>query len=369
MEAAARKPVEYTFPEEYHGHAKYREAPFHLRQPFIEHVKQTYEPETFPGLYWGRLNKNEPFEVIETFAVDRKKRPEGDYIPCPMCQRREKFLEGAFVFIFARQCIAIIGHDCATAEIRHAAFSKKKQDDLRRQQEDFLLAKLVHVPRTLGEIRTLMDVAKQVEGIYHDFSRGAPTVQKALRQVRKAGGEYLLHEVRDNPAALYNERASKKITTDYHFGPLAGEALVRSSYKPLSDLRRYEQWLLSFDGCDDEEKAMDMTIGLLQRGEATKAVHYIGEARRKLQRLRWEMSTTTQFFGEYHVDNLRQWATHPLHPMPFSVERQVRHDGILLVIARNTGKDQEREYARLFLPNSLAEWADANRERPAFENL
>lgn len=368
MEESASKAVKFDFPEEYKGHTTYREAPFHIRGAFIEHVKETHTPETFPGLYWGRLNKDEPFEILHTFAVDRKKRPEGDYIPCPMCQRREKFLEGSFVFIFKRQCIAVIGHDCASAEVKHAAFSKKKQDDQRRQQEDFLLAKLGKVPGVLREIRLLMNVADQIEDIYHDLKRDAPKVQRALRQVRKYGGEYVLYEFVENEAAKYDERLPKKTAIPHYFGMLAGDALVASSCKFVADLRRFEVVLLAFDGCDSEEKAMEATIGLLERREAAKAVLYIGEARRKLPKLRDEMVAACSFFEGVHVDNMRSWATHPLQQTPFTVERQVRHDGIALTIAGRV-TDEDREYARLLLPHSLADWADENRRFPAFEGF
>jgi hypothetical protein len=364
MEAASCKVIE--FPEEYTGHKTYRETPFHLRDEFIDHVKQTYTPETFPGLYWGRLNKNEPFEVIETFAVDRKKRPGGDYIPCPMCQRREKFLEGAFVFIFARQCIAVIGRDCASAETRHAAFSKKKQDDARRQQEDFLMSRLVHVPGMLRELEALKPIATEIEGIYHNFRRNAPSIQGTLRQVRKAGGEYVLTEMIDNEAAEFDARLPKKLARDRYFGSLRGDALVGASCKFLTEVRRYEQWLLSFDGCDDEEKAMEATIGLLERKEAAMAVKYIGEAGRRIEKLKWAMSAACSFFAEPHIEDMKEWAGDRLNPAPFTVDRHVRNDGVSLTLTRS--KDGEREYVRLFLSNNLADWADANRRLPLSED-
>lgn len=263
--------LDFTFPEEYLGYTTYREAPFHLREPFTEHVKRTYTPETFPGLYWGRLNTNEPFEIIRDFAVDRKKRPNGDYIPCPMCRKREKFLEGALVFIFARQCIAIIGHDCAAAEVKHAALSKKKRDDARRHQEDFLMSKLHLVPGTLQTVERLKPIAKQIDGIYHAFRNGAPTIQKALRQARKdGGGELVLSEILDNEVVRFDAKVPRKITEDYRFGWLRGEAMVRTNTRFLTELRIVEQWLLSFADCDDEEKALNKTIELIDSGEAIK---------------------------------------------------------------------------------------------------
>jgi len=358
MEVGARQ-VAYTFPEQYTGHAIYREAPHHLRDPFIEHIKQTSQPETFPGLYWGSLLKDEPFEIIHTFAIDRKKRPEGDYIPCPMCQRREKFLEGSFVFIFKRQCIAIIGHDCASSEVKHAAFSKRKRDEERRQHEDFLMARLMHVPGMLQKLQDLMPIASEIEGIFNSFKTGAPTIQKALRQVRRSGGDYILTELVDNEAALLNPRLPKKIARDSHFGSLRGEALGASKCKFVTDLRRYEQWLLPFDGCDAEEKALEATIGLLDRQEAAKAVQYIGEATRRIEGMTLEMATVLGFFSGKHIEELGAWARHHLQPMPFDVERRVRSDGTA-VIVKGIVANSDREFARLFMRNELADWAEGN---------
>jgi hypothetical protein len=368
MEATAYS-VELTFPEEYTGHTTYQESPFHIIEDFKAHVKETYTPEAFPGLYWGRLRTNEPFEILHQFAVDRKKRPQGDYIPCPMCRKKEKFLEGSLVFLFSRQCIAIIGHDCAAAEVRHAALSKKKADDTRRHQEDFLMARLVQVPGMLREIDALKPIASEIEDIFHAFKSGAPSIQKTLRQIRKNGGDYTLVEMVDNEAAQYDDRLPKKVARNSYFGSMHGDALVRASCKFLVELRKYEQWLLSFAGCEDETMAMDMTIELLERKEAAKAVQYIGTAARKLEWLCHEMSAACYFFGEEHIGDLREWGRDRLQPAPFEVDRQVRNDGTAVIISRRSTKDFEREYARLFLSAELASWANADRRMPIIDTL
>jgi hypothetical protein len=368
MEATVHA-VEFTFPEEYTAHATYRESPFHIIEDFKTHVKETFTPETFPGLYWGRLRTNEPFEILHQFAVDRKRRPLGDYIPCPMCRKKEKFLKGSLVFVFRRQCVAIIGHDCAAAEVKHAALRKKKADDTRRHQEDFLIARLVQVPSMLIAIEALKSIATEIEDIFHSFRSGAPSIQKALRQIRKTGGDYTLVEIVDNEAARYDDRLPKKVARDIYFGSMQGDALVRASCKFLVELRKYEQWLLSFAGCEDETAAMNMTIGLLERKEAAKAVQYIGTAGRKLEWLRYEMAAACYFFAEEHIGALGKWGRDRLQPSPFEVERQLRNDGTTVVISRRATKDFEGEYARFFLSSELASWADANRRMPNIETL
>lgn len=230
------------------------------------------------------------------------------------------------------------------------------------------MTRLTHVPSMIRELETLKSIAAEIEGIFHDVRRDAPTIHTALRQVRKAGGEYVLTEMVDNEAAEFDPRLPKKLARDSYFGSMRGDALVGANCKFLTEVRRYEQWLLSFDGCDNEERAMEATIGLLERREAAKAVRYIGEAGRRMEKLRWAMSAACFFFADTHIEDMKEWARDRLQPHPFSVDRHVRNDGISLTFSRVTGKDEEREYARLFLSNALAVWAEANRIAPNLEN-
>ncbi|RUX33563.1 hypothetical protein EOA23_06080 [Mesorhizobium sp. M2A.F.Ca.ET.042.01.1.1] len=231
------------------------------------------------------------------------------------------------------------------------------------------MARLTQVPGMLQEIEALKPIATEIESMFHAFKNGAPSIQKALRQVRKTGGDYILVEMVDNEAARYDDRLPKKVARDSYFGSMQGEALVRASCKFLVELRKYEQWLLSFAGCEDETAAMDMTIGLLERKEAAKAVQYIGTAGRKLEWLRYEMSAACYFFTEEHIGDLREWGGDRLQPAPFDVDRQVRSDGTAVLLSRRATKDAEREYARLFLSVELASWADVNRRMPSIETL
>lgn len=235
--------------------------------------------------------------------------------------------------------------------------------------EDFLMARLTHAPGMLREIEALKPIATEIEGIFHTFKSGAPTIQKALREVRKTGSDYTLVEMVDSEAARYDDRLPKKVARDSYFGSMLGEALVRASCKFLVELRKYEQWLLSFAGCEDETAAMDITIGLLERKEAAKAVQYIGTASRKLKWLRYEMSAACYFFAEEHIGSLQEWGRDRLQPTPFDVDRQIRNNGTAVILSRRATKDVEREYARLFLSVGLASWADANRRMPAIEPL
>lgn len=359
METLPNHGLTFDFPEIFTAHTRYREPPYHIVEEFKAHVKDTNQPEHFPGLYWGHIKKNEPFEILHVFAVDRKKRPQGDYIPCPICKTREKFLEGSLVYIFSRQCIAIIGHDCAAADVKQAAWAKKKADDNRLRIENFLMEWLQKVPGTLRAIEDLRPLAVGIESIHHQFRSGAPRIQKELRQLIKAGGGLVLTEMVDNVAAGYSDQQPKKVARDHYFGALQGQALLKINCKFVSDLRVTENLLLGFADCEDEEAALERTVKLMDDGEGPKAVEYIVKAFQSLKNLVSDVSKARQFFTQEHIDSIRVWGTHGLQASPFTVERHISHQGVVVTFARKKTKDDDVEYARLVLPSALLEWSAA----------
>lgn len=58
-----------------------------------------------------------------------------------------------------------------------------------------------------------------------------------------------------------------------------------------------------------------------------------------------------------------------LQPLPFSVERQAGDGGIAVTFSRRTGKDEDREYARIVPCDALAEWNDNNKVLSDFEEM
>jgi hypothetical protein len=64
----------------------------------LQHLKKTAQPETMPGLYRNPIPKDANFYTIRKITLDRRKRPDGDRAPCPMCTPN-KFLEGSFVWL------------------------------------------------------------------------------------------------------------------------------------------------------------------------------------------------------------------------------------------------------------------------------
>ncbi|MBZ9763378.1 hypothetical protein LB553_21190 [Mesorhizobium sp. CA8] len=355
MGKAEHERIDFDFKPDYDKHTTYREAPFHLREPFRAFVRESYEPEYFPGLYWGRLHKHEPFEVIEEFAVDRKKRQNGDYIPCPMCAHKEKFLEGALVYIFARQAIAIIGNECAAEDQKRAAWDKWKADRKRAHEEDCLLYWLQRIPFTVANIASLLPVAKEIDKAHRDFNRGAPTIQKALRRSSK-DGVLMLAESVDNVAARYDDRLPKRVTRNHIIGALRGAAMVRPNSKFARDLSLTKDLFAGLDDCRTAEDALERTVEIVAAGDGSRAVQRVVAALHTLQKLTEDISDARTFFSQDNIDTIRAWGSHRAQPAAFSVERHVSRAGLVITFAR-PGKDDQGEYCRLGLSNESVDWA------------
>src|SRR5258708_3269815 len=70
----------------------------YLVEEFLAHIRQTGQPETFPGLHPGPIAKTEPFLLLRPFEIHRRKRPKGNLAPCPMCQPN-KYLRGSLIYL------------------------------------------------------------------------------------------------------------------------------------------------------------------------------------------------------------------------------------------------------------------------------
>jgi len=90
-------------------------------------------PEEIPGLAWSKPDfVATGHKIVRSFALDRKKRPGLECVPCAMCSGgHPKFLDGAVLWS-PDGWLRVIGHVCA-AKPEH--FGEAQYRTLRRQQQ------------------------------------------------------------------------------------------------------------------------------------------------------------------------------------------------------------------------------------------
>ena len=83
-------------------------------QLFLEHVRRTAEPETFPTISHSMPRADSRPIFLRRFDVDRKKRPNGDMAPCPICSPNDaKFLNNGYLVWYPDEgVIRAIGPEC-----------------------------------------------------------------------------------------------------------------------------------------------------------------------------------------------------------------------------------------------------------------
>jgi hypothetical protein len=67
-----------------------------LQKEWLTTIAETGQPELIPALNHGRIPKNTKYEILARVHINRKKRPNRDKAPCPMCTKN-RFLRGSLV--------------------------------------------------------------------------------------------------------------------------------------------------------------------------------------------------------------------------------------------------------------------------------
>lgn len=297
--------------------------PWHLKADFLAHVRNTGEPETFPGIHPGPLSKSEPFQIIVPFDVDATKRPNGDWAPCPMCRHPNKYLSGRFVYLPRLQAISAIGCECANVENSKAAVREYRAHLDRTKGENYLLENLHLVPSCMRVVENAMPTAIEIRRICRLFkNKGAP-IRDRLAQISRDGGRLLLSEEIPDDLAATGPRgfgsSGGRDTRDVELGLLKGSTALLREYDPAKELQRIATSLapLQLSSSDDE------TLELLLRApprEITLVATRIREAAKAYERFRERLHDATAFFANDNLQLIAAWGRHPLQPDQFTLE-------------------------------------------------
>lgn len=153
-----------------------------LQDQWMKFIVDTGQPELIPALEHGPIPKGSKYSVLRKVHIDRKKRPNRDLAPCPMCTKN-RFLHGSLVFLYELGVSAVIGHCCAD----HVDIAEREYKAWRLQhwQEDYLLAALPYVFEKIETINQLRPFAEELQRIYRKIRRDAPAFHGTLRNLKE----------------------------------------------------------------------------------------------------------------------------------------------------------------------------------------
>jgi hypothetical protein len=148
---------------------------------FLDHVRRTGAPETFPTICRTKPRAESRPMFLRRFDVDRRKRRNADKVPCPICSPNDpKFLHGGyFVWYPDEGVIRGIGPECGDTVFGGNLYAEAKnqfdREERERQAVEFLEKNLQKILSMIMALEAIRPAAQEAAKLYSDFKRAAPT--------------------------------------------------------------------------------------------------------------------------------------------------------------------------------------------------
>jgi len=294
------------------------------------HLKLTGEPETFEAFFRNTIARDARFRIIRDVEIDRRKRPRGDYAPCPMCTTN-KFLRGSLVYLPEMQCVAVIGNCCADKETAADAAREYRARSQQTYQENLLLDRLPQVAAQLERLKGFRESARDATALYRRFRRHAGRIQVQLRTVRKNhGGQLVLSEIIRSaededesdyfgPAGFRGRGRSETQSREHNFGTMDGGIITINNYDPTAELEFAIRQLESLGETPSEEGIIDF-ICSLDIPKRRAAVAILEAAEKGTRKFLHRLGDFLSFFTPTNAQRLNAYGKSQHNAAPFEVE-------------------------------------------------
>lgn len=286
---------------------------------FKQHVKQTGCPETYPLISTSQPISLSDAIILSEFQIDRKKRPNLDEAPCPVCSPSSpKFLAGFLVWFPSEMCIRAIGRECGRKLSYNwdATIRRYKLEQKELQREQFLEAELWKVPAIISKLEQELIRAKNHKVIWKEMRSRAPNVVQHLRSsmargyltiARKRSGKSGTATVTSLGASQYYE---------LKIGSVSGQAAVSSQFNLEPKITMTINQLKSISQGDDRENTF-LTMCDMASREKIASERVIKQAKLALSRLKAKNNDFEAFFDKENLDTINQWSMDENSPFKF----------------------------------------------------
>lgn len=286
-----------------------------------EHILTTGQPETLASLFQGPISKDEPHEILDIIKIAKNLRPEGDMVPCPMCVP-DKFYDGRLCWFPNLRCVAFIGNCCAKRDISVAAYNKFKKDNLKFEEESYLLSILPTVPAKINTLLKAKAFAHDATQIHKNLKIGLGSAHAHLNKICKSGGlltvvEETALELRATGVSDYRKINSGRNSREINFGRLQGHTALLSTYNPEQEV---QQIYLRLSKCNfkNDNLRLEFIAGLSNKERHDYTV-LLKEADRAFRKYEDRLRDFISFFSTDNLRCLDSWGSHPNCPTPFRI--------------------------------------------------
>ncbi len=300
-----------------------------------------FQPENIPGVVWSKPDmSSDEHRIVVKFAIDRKMRPGGEYIPCSMCsENHPKFLAGSVLWS-PDGWLRVIGHVCARKE-RNFGEARYRELQRRHDQEErdnaalsLLETNIGFIPPLRRDVSALRAAMEFMEGQQSIFFKGVPMLARQLAEVARRGGGRLTvaRKVSANRIAAADSMvAGLSVMTpmsqyeEVEIGMLRGAAFLdRPARFPRS--RQVDGVLQAFDMIPNGD-GLDPLYALIDAGSGDKvtvvAITVLRAVERALELAR-DYADAAAFVSASNLEQLEQWGRHKNNGSPFAIRRSDR---------------------------------------------
>jgi hypothetical protein len=305
-----------------HAGPTFKEAPHHLKNSFIEHVRATSRPEEFWALSAGRLSKFEPYEIITKTKVSRSQRADGTRMPCSICRPNQgKFLDGRLIFAKLCKRLFLIGHNCAsdrTNRKANAEFERRRKID---EAREFLKGALESVPSTIQKLKNMRPAAIGADKRVGNFRLNAAPLFRVLQDMHKRHGDHLV------VAAHMDERnsMSNKLTPG-QFRVVGSVNGGRTVFLQKPDCEKQVGNIIALIQPLDFGERSSNEFAQMSQEQLLEAVKLIRRADVLMKKIDHRLLDVQNFFRPRSLGDLKLWGEHPLNFHPTKV--RVSGEGI-----------------------------------------
>ena len=165
-----------------------------LVQAFRLHVATCGQPETFPRISTARPPKDGDLIVLHhPIDIDRRRRPESDMAPCPICSPQDpKYLKGGtLIWCDATSAVYAIGPKCSLTLWEdgrlNTAVNLFLQAEKEKQNAAVLRAELPKVAALRAWIASYQGLAEKLDRLHRSLAKDAPKLRGALSRALRTG--------------------------------------------------------------------------------------------------------------------------------------------------------------------------------------
>lgn len=289
---AAIFPIDHEVVREVEGYSPivFEEKPsLDFRTQFLAHTKRTGNPETFAGLYLGKIQKGEPFRLLCDFDVSREKRPD-DEVPCPICWQPSQFMHGWLAWFHERGWVACIGPTCAD-RLQEALDEFQKTEELHLIDNE--LQRLL--PLTVAwrsELQLAKAAAEKIDALKSDFNKFGRVCKTPLKPVYKQGGE------------LSADIDGRKQV----FGRLAGGDILEGRSVFSQPIDKALSLAVKHACADDDQSVTRRVLELSARGLSKSTRDELREIKKLYMAAVSHMNAYKSFFEPRNLNAVAKWA-------------------------------------------------------------